>query len=122
MFEGQAEAAMDLYTSLFADAAVVSMSRYGAGEDGPEGSVRHATFTLNGQTFMCIDSYVEHGFTFTPAISLYVTCQTEEEIDRLYQALSQDGEVLMPLAAYPFSQKFSWVADRFGVSWQLALP
>lgn len=58
-------------------------------------------------------------FTFTPAIALYVTCDTEAEINRLFEKLSQDGAVLMPLAEYPFSEKFAWVEDRFGVSWQL---
>ena len=109
MFEGRAEEAMKTIT------------RYGANEAGPEGTVHHAVFTLNGQEFMCIDSYVNHGFTFTPSISLYVTCDTEEEIDRVFEQLAQDGSILMPLAAYPFSKKFGWVADRFGVTWQLTL-
>jgi predicted 3-demethylubiquinone-9 3-methyltransferase (glyoxalase superfamily) len=70
---------------------------------------------------MCIDSNVKHEFSFTPAISLYVTCDTEDEINRLFESLSQDGSILMPLAAYPFSEKFGWVADKYGVSWQLTL-
>jgi predicted 3-demethylubiquinone-9 3-methyltransferase (glyoxalase superfamily) len=81
-----------------------------------------ATFTIKGQEFMCIDSSVKHNFTFTPSISLYVTCDTEEEINRLFENLTQDGGVLKPLDNYGFSQKFSWVANRFGVSWQLNLP
>ena len=121
MFEGKAEEAMNFYTSLFPNSKVLAISRFGASEEGPEGTVRHATFSLNGQEFMCIDSYVEHGFTFTPSISFYVTCATEQEIDRLFEKLSEGGGVMMPLAAYPFSPKFAWVADRFGVSWQLTL-
>jgi predicted 3-demethylubiquinone-9 3-methyltransferase (glyoxalase superfamily) len=122
MFFGRAEEAMNLYTSLFANSAILHVSRYGANEDGAEGAVRHATFTLNGQQFMCIDSNAaDHGFTFTPAISLYVTCTSEPEIDRLYAGLSEGGGVMMPLDAYPFSPKFAWVADKFGVSWQLSL-
>lgn len=70
---------------------------------------------------MCIDSSIKHEFTFTPAISLYVTCDTEEEIDEAFEKLSEDGGVLMPLAAYPFSEKFGWVADKYGVTWQLNL-
>jgi predicted 3-demethylubiquinone-9 3-methyltransferase (glyoxalase superfamily) len=70
---------------------------------------------------MCIDSNVQHGFTFTPALSLYVTCASEDEIDQLFGRLSEGGQVLMPLSAYPFSPKFAWVADRYGVSWQLTL-
>ena len=56
-----------------------------------------------------------------PAISLFVTCDTEEEINRVFEQLSQDGKVLMPLAAYPFSERFGWVEDKYGVSWQLNL-
>lgn len=121
MFTGQAEAAVNYYMSLFNDAKVVSMQKYGPGEPGAEGTVMHAIFTLNGQQFMCIDSSVQHGFTFTPSISLYVTCDTEEEVDRLFAKLSDGGAVLMPLGEYPFSKKYAWVQDKFGVSWQLAL-
>lgn len=121
MFEGQAEAAMNLYISLFEDAAILNIDRYGAGEMGTEGTVRHATFSLRGQRFMAIDSAVKHDFTFTPAMSLYVMCQTEAEIEALFAQLSQDGQVLMPLGSYPFAAKFGWLADKFGVSWQLSL-
>lgn len=119
MFEGRAEEAMNFYTSLFPDSGITHIKRYGANEGGPEGSVFHATFTLNGQSFMCIDSPANHGFTFTPSMSLYVTCQTEEEIDTLFAKLSDGGFIMMPLDAYPFASKFAWVSDRFGVSWQL---
>ncbi|MNC27511.1 3-demethylubiquinone-9 3-methyltransferase [compost metagenome] len=71
---------------------------------------------------MCIDSYVKHGFSFTPSISLYVNCASEAELDTVFEQLSQGGNVLMPLGEYPFSRKFGWVADRFGVTWQLNLP
>jgi len=122
MFFGHAEEAMKFYTSLFENSAIHEMKKYGPGEAGAEGTVMHATFSLTGQQFMCIDSSAaQHDFTFTPAISLYVTCATEGEIERLFEKLSEGGQVLMPLAAYPFSPKFSWVADRFGVSWQLNL-
>lgn len=121
MFSGQAEEAMNFYISLFDRSDVLAIRRYGSNETGAEGSVMHATFSLNGQQFMCIDSNVKHDFTFTPAISLYVTCDSEAEIDKLFQGLSEGGAVLMPLGAYPFAEKFAWVADRYGVSWQLAL-
>ena len=121
MFEGQAEEAMNFYISLFQQSEIINITRYGPNEAGAEGTVLHATFSLNGQTFMCIDSPAKHEFTFTPAISLYVTCETEQEIDERFRKLSQDGQILMPLAPYPFSKKFGWVADRFGVSWQLTL-
>ena len=121
MFTGQAEAAMNLYASLFNRSAILNITRYGANEAGAEGTVQHATFTLNDQEFMCIDSNAVHAFTFTPSMSLYVRCETEEEIDRVFAALSAGGQILMPLERYPFSQKFCWLADRFGVSWQLSL-
>ncbi len=121
MFEGKAEEAMHFYVSLFDQASIVNIMKYGPGQDGAEGSVMHATFTLNGQTFMCIDSHVNHAFTFTPSMSLYVACETEGEIDKLYNKLSEGGKVLMPLSKYPFSEKYAWVADKFGVAWQLTL-
>lgn len=121
MFEGKAEEAMNFYTSLFDQSEIVNISRYDENGPGKEGSVIHATFTLNGQEFMCIDSYVKHDFTFTPAMSLYVTCETEEEIETVFNKLAQDGAILMPLGAYPFSKKFGWLNDKYGVSWQLTL-
>lgn len=121
MFSGQAEEAMQFYSTVFDNSEIISITRYGPNEGGKEGSVMHAVFSLKGQRFMCIDSNVEHRFTFTPAISLYVYCNSESEIARYYSELSQDGAVLMPLSSYPFSAKFGWVQDRFGVSWQLSL-
>ena len=121
MFEGAAEEAMTFYVELFEDAKVLSVTRYGPEGPGKEGSVIQATFQLAGQTFMCIDSHVTHGFGFTPAVSLFVTCDTEEEIDRLFAALSAGGTARMPLGSYGFSRKFGWTDDRFGVSWQLNL-
>ena len=97
MFDGRAEEAMRFYTSLFKRSEVLSVSRYEANEAGVEGTVKHATFTLNGQEFMCIDSSAQHAFTFTPSMSLYVRCDTEEEIDALFAKLAQDGQILMPL-------------------------
>ncbi len=121
MFSGQAEEAIDFYVALFEDSKILEIARYGANEMGKEGTVRLATFSLNGQSFMCIDSPVEHAFTFTPAVSLYVSSKDEAKIDGYYAGLVEGGQVLMPLQAYPFSAKFAWVNDRFGVSWQLAL-
>jgi predicted 3-demethylubiquinone-9 3-methyltransferase (glyoxalase superfamily) len=121
MFEGNAEEAMTFYMSLFDGAEVVSINRYGADGPGAEGSVQRATFSLAGQQFMCIDSPASHEFTFTPAISLFVQCENEAELDRLFAALAEEGTQLMPLGNYGFSAKFGWVNDRFGVSWQLNL-
>ena len=121
MFDGKAEEAIHLYMSLLPNSEIKSIARYGPSESGFEGKVLKAVVSLNGQELMFFDSAVKHDFTFTPAISLFVNCETEAEIDGLFEGLSQDGAVFMPLAPYPFSQKFGWVADRFGVSWQLNL-
>ena len=122
MFEGNAEEAMDYYTSLIEDSKITSIMRYGANGPGAEGSVIQATFSLKGQEFMCIDSNVKHEFTFTPSFSIFYTCDLEEEIDRLYDSLLQGGQALMPLGDYGFSKKFGWVSDKYGVSWQFNLP
>lgn len=119
--DGKAEEAMNLYTSLIEDSEITSIARYGPNESGQEGTVFQATFTLKGQEFMCIDSHVKHAFSFTPSFSIYVTCNSEEELDGLYGKLKEDGQVLMPLGDYGFSKKFGWLNDRFGVSWQMNL-
>lgn len=121
MFEGKAEEAMNLYVSLIPNSEITSINRYGPGQPGPEGSVMVATFTVAGQEVMCSDSFVKHGFTFTPSSSLFVECESEEEIARLGTALSEGGGILMPPGNYGFSRMFAWVNDRFGVSWQLNL-
>lgn len=117
--DGKAEEVMNFYTSIVEDSEITSIVRYGANEAGKEGTVFQATFTLKGQEFMCIDSNVKHAFSFTPSFSIYVACNTEEEIDELYGKLKEGGHVLMPLGNYGFSKKFGWVNDRFGVSWQI---
>lgn len=121
MFEGKAEEAINFYTSIFKDSEIIRLARYGAGEPGKEGEVSLATFSINGQEFICTDSFVQHAFTFTPSISLFVDCDSEEELDDAYAKLSEGGQLLMPLDKYPFSKKFGWVQDKFGVSWQLNL-
>ena len=119
MFEGRAEEAMTFYVSLFKDGEIVSIQHYGRDEFGKEGTVMKAQFTLAGQQFICIDSPVKHEFAFTPAISIFVNCASEGEVDVLFAALSKGGKVLMPLGEYPFSPKYAWLCDRYGVSWQL---
>lgn len=121
MFEGHAQAAMDLYTSLFKNSQIIHADRYVAGEPGAAGTIKVATFTLCGREFKCSDSYIKHAFTFTPSSSIFVECESKEELGRSFNVFSQDGQVLMPLDNYGFSQCFGWVNDRFGVSWQLNL-
>ncbi|WP_338447686.1 VOC family protein [Niallia oryzisoli] len=120
--DGNAEEAMNFYISLIEDSKITSIVRYGAKEAGEEGTVMHATFSLKGQEFMCIDSNIKHQFSFTPSFSIFLTCSSDEEIENLYEKLIEGGQALMPLGDYGFSKKFGWLNDRFGVSWQLTLP
>ena len=122
MFEGRAEEAMNFYVSLFPGSEITQIERYGPGEQGREGTVKLATFTLFGQKFLCIDSPAKHAFTFTPSISFFVDCGSDAELEDLYTRLAAGGAVLMPLDNYGFSTRFGWLTDRFGVSWQLNLP
>ncbi len=122
MFAGQAEEAMSFYTALFDDSGIEFLQRYGPDYPGPEGQVVHARFRLKGESLLAMDSAVEQPFGFTPSMSLFVSCDSEDEIDRLFAALTDGGGVMMPLAAYGFAKKYAWVQDRFGVSWQLMLP
>jgi predicted 3-demethylubiquinone-9 3-methyltransferase (glyoxalase superfamily) len=119
MFEGVAEEAMSFYVALFARSEVRRVDRWAKGEQGKEGSVKRAEFTLAGHPLIAFDSPVKHAFTFTPAMSLFVECESEAELDGAYAQLSAGGAVLMELSNYGFSKKFGWVNDRFGVSWQL---
>lgn len=124
MFTGKAEEAMKFYVSLFANASIDTVTRWGAEEQGGvKGSIKLAIFSLNGQKVMCTDSLPVHSFTFTPATSLYVTCSNnEDEFNRYCDSLAKDGKYLMPPGNYGFSSMFSWVEDRFGVSWQINFP
>lgn len=118
-FDYQAEEAVNFYTSLFKNSQVGNVARYGEAGPGPVGTVMTVSFQLDGQDFTALNGGPE--FKFTPAISLFVNCDTEEEVDRLFAKLSAGGRVLMELDKYPFSDKFGWIEDRYGVSWQLNL-
>jgi predicted 3-demethylubiquinone-9 3-methyltransferase (glyoxalase superfamily) len=78
---------------------------------GQKATIQQALFSLNGQLFMCIDSPVKHDFTFTPSMSLFVSCDSEAEVDKLYKALSKGGTELMPLGSYPFARNMAglWI-------------
>lgn len=122
-FDGQAEEAVKLYTSLFPNSTITATARYGkegaAASGQPEGSVMTVKFELDGQAFLGLNGGPI--FKFTPAISLFVSCKDVQRLDALYNALSEGGSVLMPYQKYPFSEKYAWVQDKFGVSWQLNL-
>jgi len=121
MFDGNAEKALNFYLSIFPNSAILQIAHYGKNEGGAAGSIQLATVVLGGQLFMLIDSPVKHNFTFTPAISIYINCESEEELNMLFTNLSQGGAVFMAPGPYPFSKKFCWIADQYGVSWQLNL-
>ncbi|HLZ89412.1 MAG TPA: VOC family protein [Puia sp.] len=121
MFDGRAEEAINFYISVFPNSGLLHITRYGPNEAGPEGSVVHASFVLYGQVFTCIDSYTKHAFTFTPSLTLCVNCETEDEVDDIFDKLTKGGKVLMPMGPYPFNKKFGWATDKFGVSWQVSL-
>jgi len=107
-FDGKAEEAAAFYTSIFNNSKIVDMSRYGGAGPGPKGSVMSVTFQLEGQDFIALNGGPQ--FTFTPAISLFVSCETQGELDRFWEKFSDGGE----------TQGCGWIKDRFGLSWQIA--
>jgi predicted 3-demethylubiquinone-9 3-methyltransferase (glyoxalase superfamily) len=112
-FNDNAEEAMNFYVSIFKNSKVGSVSRYGDAGPGPKGSVMSATFQLDGEEFMALNGGPQ--FKFTPAISLFVNCETQEEVDDLWQKLSAGGK----------PGRCGWLEDKFGLSWQIipsALP
>ena len=119
--KNDAEQAMNFYINLFENSKITDIQRWGKDGPGKEGTIMQAVFELNGQKFMCSDSPPIHNWDFTPAVSNYVGCKNEEEIERLFSKLSNKGRILMALDNYGFSQKFGWTVDKFGVSWQLNL-
>ena len=106
-FDGKAEEAMNFYVSIFKNSKVGSVSRCGEGGPGPKGSVMSATFQLLGQEFIALNGGPM--FTFSPAISFFVNCETQEEVDELWEKLSAGGE----------KQRCGWLKDKYGLSWQI---
>jgi predicted 3-demethylubiquinone-9 3-methyltransferase (glyoxalase superfamily) len=123
MFQnGRALEALRRYEEIFAGAFTVDeLDLYAEGGPGPAGQVQLAVCSFLGGRVTCIDSPVEHAFGMTPAISFFVECSDEQELERVFAALADGGEVFMPLADYGFSRRYGWVQDRFGVPWQLDL-
>jgi predicted 3-demethylubiquinone-9 3-methyltransferase (glyoxalase superfamily) len=106
-FDGRAEEAAHFYTSTFPNARIGSVSRHGDAGPGPKGSVMSVTFQLDGQDFIALNGGPQ--FTFTPAISFFVNCKTQEEVDDLWERLSEGGA----------KNQCGWLQDKFGVSWQI---
>jgi len=122
MFEGKAEEAMTLYCGTIPQSRVLDVTRYDAGEDGPEGTLKLARASIGGVEVRLFNSPAHHAFTFTPSFSFFVDCSSEEELEHIVGTLSKDGGFLMPTGGYGFSRRFAWLNDRFGVSWQINLP
>jgi predicted 3-demethylubiquinone-9 3-methyltransferase (glyoxalase superfamily) len=122
-FNKEAEEAARLYTSLFKNSEIRDTARYSeAGQDvhrQEPGSVMTVEYALDGYRFSALNGGPD--FKLNPSISFLANRQSEDEVDALWEELAQDGSVLMPLQAYPFSKKYGWVADRYGLSWQVSV-
>lgn len=116
---GAAGPALDFYESVFDDFDLLDIVRYGPDGPGPNGTVMTARFRMAGSDFSCADSPIDHAWGFTPAVSMWVDCSSENELEYLFGRLSENGEVFMPAGDYGFSTRFAWVGDQFGVTWQL---
>lgn len=106
-FDDKAEEAVNLYVSIFKNSKVGTVSRYGKGGPGPEGAVMTATFQLNGQEFMALNGGPM--FKFTEAVSFLVNCETQQEVDDLWEKLSEGGQ----------KSQCGWLKDKYGLSWQI---
>lgn len=106
-FDGKAEEAMNFYVSIFKNSKVGNITRYGEAGPGPKGAVMSATFQLDGQEFFALNGGPH--FTFTPAISFFVNCETQQEVDELWEKLSAGGE----------KNRCGWLKDKYGLSWQI---
>jgi predicted 3-demethylubiquinone-9 3-methyltransferase (glyoxalase superfamily) len=106
-FDGKAEEAMNFYVSIFKNSKVGSVTRYGEAGPGPKGTVMSATFQLDGQDFFALNGGPQ--FSFTPAISLFVNCETQQEVDELWEKLSKGGK----------KERCGWLKDKYGLSWQV---
>ena len=109
-FDGKAEEAMNFYTSIFKNSKIVSVTRYGKGGPGPAGTVMTGTFQLEGQEFMALNGGPQ--FKFNEALSFFVNCETQEEIDELWNKLSEGGK----------KGRCGWLKDKYGLSWQIVPP
>jgi predicted 3-demethylubiquinone-9 3-methyltransferase (glyoxalase superfamily) len=120
MFQGEGKAALALWQEAFPELEVLDLQEH---PEGPQaGQIAAARIRLGGSEWRLFDSPPVHAFTFTPATSIFVDCDSEEHLRRLLAILGEGGATMMPPGNYGFSTLFTWIADRFGVSWQLNLP
>jgi len=107
--QGRAEEALNFYIAQFPNSSVAHIARYEPGERGPAGQIKFSAFSLDGQDFIAMDSGVSQSTTFTPGISMFVNCETQQEVDHLWEKLSEGGR----------KDRCGWLQDKFGVSWQI---
>ncbi|TMD68579.1 MAG: VOC family protein [Chloroflexi bacterium] len=113
-FDKEAKEAAEFYTSFLPDSKVTNITTL---HDTPSGDCDVVSFELAGQPFMAISAGPL--FKFNPSVSFHVKCKTKEEVDAIWEKLSSGGKVLMPLDAYPFSERYGWIEDKYGLSWQV---
>jgi predicted 3-demethylubiquinone-9 3-methyltransferase (glyoxalase superfamily) len=113
-FDKEAKEAAEIYVSLIPGSKIKSLRTI---HDTPSGDCDIVSFELAGQPFMAISAGPL--FKFNPSVSFHVKCKTKDEVDALWEKLSQGGKIRMPLASYPFSERYGWIEDRYGLSWQL---
>ncbi len=113
-FDKEAKEAAEFYASLIPDSKITNITTL---HDTPSGDCEVASFELSGQPFMAISAGPL--FRFNPSVSFHVKCAAKDELDEIWERLSQGGKVLMPLGAYPFSERYGWLEDKYGLSWQL---
>lgn len=122
-FDNQAEEAAAFYTSIFRNSRIDTITRFGEAaskaSQQPEGSVMSVGFQIEGQKFGAVNGGPV--FKITPAISFFINCESLTDINSLWNKLSENGTILMELGKYPFSERFGWLKDWFGVTWQLSL-
>lgn len=115
-FDKQAKEAAALYTSLVPNSKIISVRTL---RNTPSGDCDIVSFELSGQPFMAISAGPL--FKFNPSVSFHLKCATKDEVDTVWEKLSQGGKVLMPLDSYPFSERFGWLEDKYGLGWQVIL-
>ncbi len=113
-FDKEAKEAAELYTSIFKDSRITNITTL---NDTPSGDTDIVSFVLSGQPFMAISAGPL--FKFNPSISFHVKCETKDEVDAIWEKLSEGGTVLMELGEYPFSERYGWLNDKYGLSWQV---
>jgi predicted 3-demethylubiquinone-9 3-methyltransferase (glyoxalase superfamily) len=120
MFQGEAKSALALWQTAFPALEVLEMREH---QDGPQaGQIAAARIRLGGSEWRLFDSPPVHAFTFTPSTSILIDCDDETQLRRLAEVLGEGGQTLMPIDSYGLGTLFTWLVDRFGVSWQLNLP